>query len=819
MRTLILIDANAFIHRCFHALPPLIGPDKQPTGALYGLASILLKVTRELKPNFILAAFDRPEPTFRHQEFKAYKAHRPKAPDDLVSQIIEAHSLIQEFGIKILEKPGFEADDIIGTIAEKAKKEEDLQIIILSGDLDTLQLVEDERIVVLTPKKGVSDTVFYNEKDTKERFGIGPELLADYKGLVGDPSDNIPGVKGIGPKTAVRILEEFGPLEDFYEKIKKIDLKTLKEKEQKLFQKLLENEKQALFSKHLATIKRDVPLDFSLDKLHYQGPEIENLTSYFQKLGFESLVKRIEKNNQILSQSLWDKDRSENLYFLSDPEKTVKIDKNTILIGFDLKKFLKSQPLQQFKDQRIFDLGVAFWLIDPSLKDYSPQTITKKFLKKPFLDFSLLPELFYFAQNKLREYELEKIFYEIEMPLLKILAQMEIGGIKINTNALNSLSETLTKKLGTLTKEIFNLTQSSFNINSPKQLSQVIFDQLKIPSKGIRRTPQKLFSTDSQELGKIKAQHPVIEKILEYRELFKLKNTYLDVLPNIIDKNSRIRTTFVQTGTTTGRLSSKNPNLQNIPRAGELANDLRRAFISEPDCRLIAFDYSQIELRIIASLAKDQKMIKAFLNDKDIHLLTAAEVNNVSLDEVTPEMRQKAKALNFGIIYGMGAEAFSRSSGISKEEAKKFISEYFNDFPQIQRFQEELKNFARTFSYVKTELGRRRWLFDIVSFNPGKQAAAERAALNMPVQGGAADIIKLAMVKIVQELEKRNLWNNKIKILLQIHDELLFEVNRDIVKDAVNLIRNIMEQIYPSAVPLKVEVKVGDNWSDLQEYV
>lgn len=297
MRTLLLIDTNAFIHRCFHALPPLTGPANQPTGALYGLAATLLKIIRDLKPSFMLAAFDRPEPTFRHQEFEDYKAHRPKAPDELISQIIEAHNLIEKFGIKILEKPGFEADDIIGTIAEKTKKEKDLKIIILSGDLDMLQLVENEKIIVMTLRKGVRDTVFYDEKGAKERFGVGPELLADYKGLVGDPSDNIPGVKGIGPKTAVRVLEEFGHLEDFYEKIKKIDLKDLEEKDQKLFQKLIDNEKEAIFSKYLALIKRDMSLDFYLDDLYYQGPEIGELNSYFKKLGFESLIKRIELNN------------------------------------------------------------------------------------------------------------------------------------------------------------------------------------------------------------------------------------------------------------------------------------------------------------------------------------------------------------------------------------------------------------------------------------------------------------------------------------------------------------------------------------------
>ncbi len=820
MRTLLLIDTNSLIHRCFHALPPLTGPDKQPTGALYGLASTLLKVIRELKPNFILAALDRPEPTFRHQEFEAYKAHRPKTPDDLVSQITEAHLLIEKFNIKILEKPGFEADDIIGTIAEKAKKEKDVQVIILSGDLDTLQAVENEKVIVLILKKGVSDTVFYNQEAVKERFELEPEFLSDYKGLVGDPSDNIPGVKSIGPKTAKRILQEFGHLEDFYEKIKKIDFKKLKESDQKLFQKLLDNKKEALFSKRLATIKKDMPLDFSLDELSYQGPKIDSLASYFQGLGFESLIKRIKADNQLSPQGLWDKNQTEDLYFLSSLEKPLKIDKNITLVGFNLKNFLKSQPFEQFKDQKIFDLGIAFWLLDPDLKDYSPEAITKKFLKRPFSNFdSLAPQLFHFAKNKLQEYGLKKIFYEIEMPILKILAQMENWGVKINVNIIDSLSKKLTKNLETLTKEIFNLTRSSFNINSSKQLSQVIFNQLRIPSKGIRRTPQGIFSTDSQELLKIKDQHPVIEKILEYRELFKLKNTYLDILPKIIDNSSRIHTDFIQVGTATGRLSSRNPNLQNIPRAGEFANDLRQAFISEPEYQLVSFDYYQIELRVIASLAKDQKMIKAFLSDEDIHLLTAAEVNNVPLDKVTSEMRQEAKALNFGVIYGMGAEAFARSSGITKEEARKFIEEYFNDFPQIRRFQEEQKEFARTFGYIKTELGRRRWLFDIVSFDRGRQAAVERMALNMPVQGGAADIIKLAMVKIVNELESRNLWGNKIKLLLQIHDELLFEINRDIVKESVGIIKNIMEEAYSLSVPLKVEVKVGDNWGDLKKYV
>ncbi|MBI4992391.1 MAG: hypothetical protein HZB99_04205 [Candidatus Harrisonbacteria bacterium] len=484
-----------------------------------------------------------------------------------------------------------------------------------------------------------------------------------------------------------------------------------------------------------------------------------------------------------------------------------------MLIDFNLKeKFKEPRRVGKKLPAEYFDLGVAFWMLNPDEEKYSLEFLSNRYLHQ---DGATNKELYNYAVKKLKEYKLEKLFYEVEIPLLAVLADMEILGIKLNVKKLKDLDKKLEKNLSGLAKSIYKEAGEVFNINSPKQLGKIFFEKLNIDIRGVKKTRGGAISTDVETLLTIRDRHPIVKYILEYRELFKLQSTYVRPLQELADKNNRVHTTYIQTGTATGRLSSQNPNLQNIPAEGEWAKELRKAFVAEKGYQIVAFDYSQMELRILASLSGDPEMMKAFNNDQDIHKLTAASVFNVSLEKVTPEMRRLAKTLNFGVVYGMGANAFAKTSGLSFSEAKKFIEEYFNDFKKIKEWQEEVKSQARTMGYVTNLNRRRRWLLSATSMFRGEAAEAERAAINMPVQGLAADIIKIAMVRVAEELKRRK-WQDKVRMLLTIHDELLFEISEDIMKEATSLIRKIMESAYELEVPIKIIVKVGKNWGELE---
>ncbi len=495
-----------------------------------------------------------------------------------------------------------------------------------------------------------------------------------------------------------------------------------------------------------------------------------------------------------------------------------------MLIDFNIKEKIKELKKLGKKIQGgYFDLGVAFWLLNPDEEEYSAEFLSRRYLRKEFDKKSGLGELRVFAEKKLKEYKLEKLFYDVEVPLLAILAEMESIGIKVNVKSLKELDKDLDKKLTELVKNIYKEAEENFNINSPKQLGKILFEKLKISMEGVRKTKGGSVSTNIDTLMTIQDRHAVVKYVLEYRELFKLQSTYVKPLQELArptrglgaDKNQRIHTTYIQTGTSTGRLSSQNPNLQNIPAEGVWAKKIRSAFVAEKGYVLAAFDYSQIELRVLASLCGDPKMIEAFNNDQDIHKLTAANVFNVPLEKVTPEMRRLAKTLNFGVVYGMGANAFSKTSGLSFGEAKKFIDEYFDDFKKVKIWQEEVKERARKFGYVLNLNGRRRWLLQAASMFRGEAAEAERAAINMPVQGLAADIIKIAMVKVSGEIKKRG-WQEKVRMLLTIHDELIFEINEDVLEESSKLIASTMESAYELEVPVKVTVKTGKSWGALE---
>ena len=729
MKKLLLIDANALIHRAFHAIPNLTAPDGRPSGALYGLTNVLIKIFREEHPEYAVAFFDRPEPTFRKELYKEYKAHRPPAPDELVSQIIEAHALFDTFGVKTYEIPGFEGDDLLGTAAERFKHEKDVQIVILTGDLDALQLVEGTKVVVETLKQGITETITYDETAVKARYGISPSQLTDYKGLVGDTSDNIAGVRGVGPKTATALVQEFGTLERFFAAIKtfeatnpgsKAELTTEQAKKLASYKKITEHEEIALLSKHLATIRRDAPLSIdSLETIAYKAFPIETIIPYLKDLGFNSIIKRLVPAEDAA------------------------------------KKPASPAPK-----------GNANQL---SFLDHQP-TLSKQLLE------------------------------DVERPLVPILEEMHHWGILVDRTRLAEKEAILDRDIEGFTKELYREAGQVFNPNSPKQLLELLKTKYQL----------KINSTNIDKIEPFRTTVPLVDLILNYRELFKLRSTYLEPIRKMTEETPRVHPTFVQLKAATGRITCENPNLQNIPPS------IREIFIAPEGHKLVSLDYSQIELRILASLTNDPEMLRAFKNNADIHQITASKIYNVPLADVTASMRKVAKTLNFGVVYGMGARAFAQQSGLSPKEAKTFIDEYFKDFSTIKQWQERILSSARTNGFVENINGRIRPLPDIVSFNKMLQSESERMAINFPIQSVAADVIKSAMVKVKEYLSAEDLWGTDVRMLLTIHDELVFEIkDTERLPKIVDEIKNILESIYTLEVPLTVNVEIGDNWGEL----
>ena len=781
IKKLILIDANALIHRAFHALPPLKNPAGVVTNAVYGFSSTLLKMLKDLEPDYIIAAYDLPGPTFRHEAFKEYKIHRAKAPDELYSQIPYTKKVLESFGIPSYEMKGYEADDIIGSLTEKFKKEKDLKIIIVTGDLDTLQLVDGKKIVIYTMKRGLSDTVIYDEEMVKNRYGLEPSQLNDYRGLKGDPSDNIPGVPGIGDKTASELLKEHGSIENLYKKAKSGKVK------ESLSKKLLENEEQAMLSKELSIMVKNLKIEVDLKKAEWKNNfNRTNVENIFRELNFTSLIPRIPDLTPVLTLPL--KERVEPKKSISDQEK-----------------------------ERIKKIQIAAWLLNSELKEPSPEEIYFNEFGKTTSEEnyeSSIAKLHEALITKLKDAELLKIYKEIEEPLIPILTEMESNGFKIDEKQIKKLDDFAKKEIKKLEEKIHKLAGVKFNISSTQQLSEVLFNRLLISGK-IRKTPKGKLSTRATELEKLREIHPIIPLILEYRELQKLKTTYIDPFPKLINpKDNRLHTTFIQTGTVTGRLASQNPNLQNIPIKTKLGQEFRKVFIAEKGYKLVSLDYSQLELRIAAHIAKDPKMIEAFKKGVDIHTETAAEVFDVPLEKVSQEMRRKAKALNFGIIYGMGPQGFARSAGIKQIEAKKFIEKYFDKFKKVAEYMTDVRNEAHDKGVVKTLFSRRRQLPEIYSSIPELIHQAQRMAINFPIQGTAADLTKMAMIKIHDQIHK-NYKEGEVKMLLQVHDEIVLEAKENLTKKIAKESKEIMETIYKLDAPLVAEAKIGNNWRDM----
>ncbi|MCA9365120.1 MAG: DNA polymerase I [Candidatus Moranbacteria bacterium] len=887
LKTLVLLDCNAIVHRAFHAIPPLSNKNGEPMNAVYGFSSTLLSVLKEFDPEYVVASFDLPAPTFRHSVYKEYKATRAKAPDELYAQFPFVRQVVSAFGIPIFEKKGFEADDILGTIASLVPQQHnDVRVVIVTGDMDTLQLVTD-KVFVFTMRRGIMDTVLYDVSGVEKKYGLVPGQLPDFKGLRGDPSDNIPGVKGVGEKTASTLLQKYGTLGGVYEHLDEIS--------GSVHDKLKRDRAQAFLSKELGTIKVDVPLDFDLSSASLSDFSRPSVVSLFRDFGFKSLVKRLPSSgsevieqdetplnsfsfdvyessdvsralerlggvSSVVVDGVWKENLLEGVVFCLGLEDVFFLSLNdSTLLG--LKSFFENEAVKKsgYDMKRLYkylyrfgvvlsgvdmDVLVAAYVVHAG-SDLSYENLMFSALGEEVSSESSsgqmslsLPvssgeewrrscergrnifrlcdyyrdELVSVSKIQGKEHNLLSVFRDVDMPLIPILARMESVGIGFDRTVFDGISETVSRRLSGLEKDIYSSAGKTFNINSPKQLAVVLFEDLNISSEGVRRTKTGI-STASSELAKIVGAHPIVSQIEEYRELSKLKNTYVDVLPDFVFSDGRIHSTFHQTVTTTGRLSSSDPNLQNIPVRGDLSTLLRTAFVAPSEFVLVSADYSQIDLRCAAHLSDDKKMQEAFRRGDDIHTLTACEVFDVSASKVTKTMRRHAKALNFGVIYGMGAFGFSASAGVSLDEARDFIDRYFGRFSGVATYMQSLRDFAKKHGYVETAFGRRRYLPDIHSPNMQVSRAAERMAINMPVQGLTADIMRLAM--IVVDAMIRDEFSVSVRMILQVHDELIFEVREDVKDSFLARVSCVMEGVYPLKVPMTVDVSWGVSWAEL----
>jgi DNA polymerase-1 len=900
---LLLFDGHALVHRAFHALPSLsVTKTGEPTGAVYGFASMVLKVVAELKPTHWAMTLDSPGPTFRHEEFEAYKAQRPPAPDELKIQFARVKELIKAFSMPSFEVPGYEADDIIGTICKKAS-EQGIDTIIVTGDTDTLQLVSPH-VRVLTPKPGkpFSDTVIYDEAAVQQRYELSPDKLADFKGLKGDPSDNIPGVRGIGEKTATKLIQAFGSVEGIYKHIDEVTPAKAQEA-------LRQNEQAARQSKELATIDTDVPIEFDLDACRVSSYERGKVAELFRELEFSSLLPKLPEAiaeqekpapaEQQVSKEAVDYqivDTTEALnkvvnalsraeFFVFDVETTSLDPRQAALVGISLSitpgkawylpvghssgnqlpleqvidklKPLLENPkapkvahngkydmavLQKYKinvQNLSFDTMIAAYLLGEKSLGLKPLAFSKlgvemtpisnligsgaKQISMAWVDIPRVAEYacadadMTIMLSKLLEAELKaqglwKLFAEVEMPLLPVLLRMETNGVALDTAKLRDMSWSMSERMAKLENEIYKNVGHTFNINSTQQLGVILYEELKLPK---ARKTKSGYSTEASVLEALKGVHPIIELLLEYRQLAKLKSTYIDALPALIDPDTgRVHTSFNQTGTVTGRLSSSDPNLQNIPIRTEEGRQVRKAFIAEKDSSLLlAADYSQIDLRALAHLSQDPKLVSAFLHGEDIHAATASQVFSVPPSEVTRDMRRLAKTVNFGVIYGMSEYGLEQATELSREQAAQFIKSYFEKYSGVKEYLDRTKKEAKEKGYVQTLLGRRRYILEINSTNAQVRMAAERMAINMPVQGTSADIIKVAMIQLQHEMEREGL---EAKMILQVHDELLFELPREEEEKLKKLVLEIMPNAIKLSVPVKVDIKTGRSWGDME---
>jgi DNA polymerase I len=808
-KRLVLLDSHAIIHRAYHALPDFsAAATGEPTGALYGLVAMLIKIVQELKPDYIVAAFDLSGPTYRHEAYDQYKAGRKENDENLELQLKRSHDIFNVFGIPVYSHPGFEADDIIGTIVYKFRKDKNMDIIIASGDMDTMQLVDDKKVQVYTLKKGLNDTILYDEERVKERFGFPPENLIDYKGLRGDPSDNIIGIKGIGEKTATSLIQTFGCIEDIYKALKKKGEEWKKAGiTERVKNLLLENEEEALFSKTLATIRTDAPIEFILPKEWKNNFEVEKVLELFKELGFRTLSERVRQMARKLQSS-----DSGIKNALSDSAESVR--STPVDAVRDVFNSQNQQPLE-FNPQEANELSLMLWVIDSNITNPNLEDV---FI---FTKTNNVADARKVLEAELDKRNVRKVFEEIEKPLMPIVEKMNKRGVKVDTQVLSELSRTYHKELNKLEKAIWKEAGEEFNINSPKVLSEILFTKMGLGEKRQKKTAGGALSTKESELEKLKDKSQIIGQILDYRELSKLLSTYIDAIPPLLDKGARLHSTFIQNGAVTGRMASNNPNLQNIPNKTELGRAIRNAFIPEKGFKLVSLDYSQIELRLAAVLSGDKKLMEIFKNGEDVHAGVAARVFKVPQDKVDKGMRIKAKTINFGILYGMGVTALQKNLGTDRKEAQEFYNEYFATFSGLAQYLDRIKAETARKGYTETLFGRRRYFAGFKSPLPFIRASAERMAINAPIQGTQADLIKIAMKKIADHIEKEG-HEDDMRMILQVHDELVFEVKNSLVDEAAKHFKKIMETVISEdmlkGVPIVAEAHAGDNWGEMKSY-
>lgn len=743
----LIIDTNALAHRAYHALPPLKTRAGVVVNAVYGFCLLFLKALKEIQPDFVLAAFDSKEPTFRHKEFAQYKAKRKKAPDELYEQIELIKQMLSAFSAPIFAIPGYEADDIIATacfLVQKKYANDNYEIVILSGDMDNLQLVNG-KVKVYTMKKGIKDTVLYGIDEVKQRYGgLLPKQVVDYKAIAGDASDNIPGIAGVGDKTAIDLLLKFGSLENLYKGIAK-NTKKAKEIKPGLLQKLKDYKSNGFASQKLATMRQDAPMTLDFDKLAFGDFSATKVADFLKQMEFTTLLPRVlalKQNEDKPSENAPKKQAGLLNGHLNNEENDT------------------GQEIARLKNQGVLSDRIA----------------------------------------------------RLELKLIPVVKKMEKIGVKLDFKKLNALSLFLEKEIAKREKRIYQITKKKFNINSPQQVSEVLFSDLAISTLGLRKTPGGAISTNVEELKKIKDKHSIVSHILQYRKLFKIKTGFADALPRMINpKTGRIHPHFNQLGAETGRMSCSDPNLQNIPIKGALGEAVRKCFVAENGFELLSADYSQVELRVAAWLSGDKITTGLFKQGKDIHTITASRIFGIKESDVQKSQRELAKTLNYAILYGMGANGLSQRAGIPKNQAKEFIERYFEEFKELADFVAQQKEKGRDTGYSQTYFGRKRFLPEIDSHDNRLRAQAERIAANMPIQGTVADIMKMAMVEISEKL-----LNDDCRLILQIHDELLFEIKKDKIEQSAKKIKNIMENIVKDKVFLAVDAKIGDNWGEME---
>lgn len=895
----VVIDGNAIIHRAYHALPPLTAKDGSLVNAVYGFTSMLLKILSDVKPEFLAVTFDVAGGTFRDKISDTYKATRVKADQELYDQIPLVYEVVRAFGLPIFTKEGYEADDVIGTLVKRTLDEKKLGIetLIVTGDRDLLQLVDEDTFVYLL-KKGMSEFDLYNPDKVREYYGFGPERVVDYKALRGDSSDNIPGVKGIGEKTAKELIEKVGGIDDIYKKIEKLGELGVKDS---VIEKLKVDENGARVSRQLASIECSVPdLNFDLESARVRDFDRSKMIELFQKFSFVSLLKRLPGGGAAVSEAenidapkkkaktkkkkVMVKVNSENLpefleeikkqnemavkeviqgknvmegelsgFIFVTEEKVFLIDFSSlktkeqdavfelfqdgqkIIVGHDLKQLLKAlEKIERKFSGKLFDIMIASYLLNANTKAHDMKSIMLRELGEEFLDTpketlfgidmvalsaecEFFPEIKQLYFEELKKLEQAKLFETMEMPLIPVLAHMEVAGVGVDLAHLKKLSQEVAEAIEKVTKKIWKEAGEEFNVASNNQLRDILFEKMGLMSEGIKKGKTG-YSTAASELEKLRGMSPIIEMIEEHRELSKLQNTYIDVLPELINpKTKRIHASFNQAVAATGRLSGSDPNMQNIPIRTELGREVRRAFWAEKGNVLVAADYSQIELRIAAAVSGDKTMIEIFNKGEDIHKATAAIINNVPLEEVTKEMRSRAKTINFGVLYGQGPYGLASLTGMTQFEAKEFIATYFEKFEGVKKYMDSILLEARKTGYVETIFGRRRYIPELKSSNFQVRAAGERMAINMPIQGAEADIVKLGMIEVYDRLRELKEWKKgEIKIILQVHDEIVAEVKEGLEEKVSKIMKEAMENVYKLSIPIIVDVSVGKRWGDLK---